>query len=144
MLQEAVDLVRRVEDRGMRFFASFGMGRDWDGPGLKDSILEFCQKANIRTAEFFLFTPYPGSPQFERLKKQGRILHHRWNEYNGAHVVWRPLGMKPDELYRAFVELWQEFFETLSGEEVVKSLEPDQSEAQMTRRRQRVSRGEEI
>ena len=128
----------------MRFFASFGMGRDWDGQGLKDSILELCQSASIRTAEFFLFTPYPGSPQFNRLKKQGRILHYRWNEYNGAHVVWRPLGMAPDELYGLFVELWQEFFKTLSGEEVVKSLEPDQSEAQMTRRRLRVSRGEEI
>jgi radical SAM superfamily enzyme YgiQ (UPF0313 family) len=141
MRQEAVNLVRRVEDRGMRFFASFGMGRDWDGPGLKDSILDLCGKANIRTAEFFLFTPYPGSPHFDRLNRQGRILHRRWNEYNGAHVVWRPLGLEPDNLYEMFTSVWSEFFSTLHSDEVVKSLEPDQSAPQMQRRRLRVGKG---
>ncbi len=136
--QEAVDLVHRIEDRGMRFFASFGMGRDWDGPEIVDSILDLCQKANIRTAEFFLFTPYPGSRHFDRLERQGRILHRRWREYNGAHVVTRPLNMAPDELYEMFVSVWREFFKTLAEDDVLESLEPDRSDSQLERRRRRV------
>ncbi|MCP4598938.1 MAG: radical SAM protein [Proteobacteria bacterium] len=140
MRREMVDLVHRIEDRGMRFFASFGMGRDWDGPGLVDSILELCQKAEIRTAEFFVFTPYPGSPHFNRLERQGRILHRRWKEYNGAHVVSRPLSMSPGKLYEMFTTTWREFFKTLSDEEVVESLEPDRSETHLHDRRQRIGR----
>ncbi len=133
--QELVDLVSKLEDRGIRFFASFGLGRDWDGPELADSILDLCAKAKIRTSEFFLFCPYPGSPHWERLERQGRLLHRDWRKYNGAHVVARPLNMTPDELYEMFVRVWHDFFASLAGQEVVENLRPDQSRDNMERRR---------
>lgn len=133
--QELADLVTRLEDRGIRFFASFGLGRDWDGPELADSILDLCEKARIRTAEFFLFSPYPGSPHWERLERQGRILHRDWGKYNGAHVVSRPLNMTPDDLYQMFVRVWRDFYQGLAGEEVVENLRPDQSRDNMEKRR---------
>ncbi len=138
---EVVDLVHKLEDRGIRFFASFGIGRDWDGPDLVDSILELCQKAEIRTAEFFLFTPYPGSTHWDRLERQGRILHRRWHEYNGAHVVSKPLGIDPDGLYEMFTTVWREFYGTLSGAEALKNLEPDQSATRMQERRRNIGQG---
>ncbi len=140
---EVRDLVCRLEDRGIRFFASFGLGRDWDEPKLADSILELCREAGIRTAEFFLFTPYPGSPHFERLSRQGRILHRDWTKYNGAHVVSRPLGMEPEHLREMFIRLWREFYRPLEGTEVVESLEPNRTEPHMKRRRARVGAGGE-
>ena len=136
--QELADLVAKLDDRGIRFFASFGLGRDWDGPELADSILDLCRKANIRTAEFFVFSPYPGSPHWERLERQGRILHTDWRKYNGAHVVSRPLSMEPDALYEMFVRVWREFYEDLAGREVVENLRPDQSRDNMKRRRRLV------
>ncbi len=135
---QVIDIVRKIEDRGMRFFASFGMGRDWDGPPLIDSILDLCHKAKIRTAEFFLFTPYPGSVHWERLTRQGRILHRNWAEYNGAHVVSRPLNMAPEQLYEMFVQLWNDFYASLDGTDVVETLKPDQSNPHMQYRRQKV------
>ncbi len=140
MREEAVTLVKRIEDRGMRFFASFGLGRDWDTEALGDSILELCTRAEIKTAEFFLFTPYPGSKMYSRLERQGRILHREWRKYNGAHVVARPLGMEPDQLYEMFINVWRNFFSALSGDEVVENLEPDQSVAQKVRRDTRVGK----
>jgi radical SAM superfamily enzyme YgiQ (UPF0313 family) len=139
--QELVDLVAKLEDRDIRFFASFGVGRDWDGPELADSILELCEQAGIRTAEFFLFTPYPGSVHWERLERQGRLLHTDWRQYNGAHVVFRPLNMAPEDLYAMFVRVWREFYEGLAGAEVVEKLEPDQSDPHMQERRKRTGLG---
>ena len=136
--RELVDLVAKLEDRGIRFFASFGLGRDWDGPELGDSILELCIEANIRTAEFFLFSPYPGSPHWDRLLRQGRILTREWRKYNGAHVVAEPLGMKPDDLYSMFVRVWREFYRNLRGAEVVENLRPDQTDLNMEKRRSAV------
>jgi radical SAM superfamily enzyme YgiQ (UPF0313 family) len=139
--QEIVDLVHRIEDRGMRFFASFGIGRDWDGDQTVDSILDLCTHARIRTAEFFLFTPYPGSSQWHRLERQGRILHRDWRLYNGAHVVWRPLGTNPEKLYELFVLLWSEFYRAQRWEETVETLKPETSVEHMNERRRRVEQG---
>jgi len=137
--RELIELVAKLDDRGIRFFASFGLGRDWDAPELADSILDLCRQARIRTAEFFLFTPYPGSVHWDRLERQGRILHRDWRRYNGAHVVHRPLNMQPDELREMFVKVWRDFFTDLAGAEVVENLEPDQSDPHMLQRRRRVA-----
>ena len=142
-IQDVVDLAHKLDDRGTRFFASFAMGRDGDGPGLGDSILELCRKADIRTAEFFVYTPYPGSPRWDRFVKQDRLLHRRWQEYNGAHVVARPLGMEPDALYEMFLTVWREFYRPLDGKAVVEMLEPDQSEERKQARRRMVGLGDE-
>ena len=136
-VRELTDLVHALEDRGIRFFASFGMGRDWDGPELADSILDLCSKARIRTAEFFLFTPYPGSSSWSRMERQERILHREWRMYNGAHVVARPLSMEIDTLYRMFTTVWREFYSKQSCDETVKNLEPERSDEHMKRRRNR-------
>ncbi|MDD5306197.1 MAG: radical SAM protein [Deltaproteobacteria bacterium] len=136
--REVADLVRMLEDRGIGFFASFGIGRDWDDPALTDSILELCREARIRTAEFFIFTPYPGSLHFDRLARQGRLLHRRWAKYNGAHVVARPLRLSPEELEAMFCTLWREFYRPLKGDEVVLKLEPDTSDPHMRERRRKV------
>ncbi|MCU0661081.1 MAG: radical SAM protein [Myxococcota bacterium] len=138
---ELVDLVDRLEGRGIRFFASFGLGRDWDTPALPDTILELCRKAKIRTAEFFIFTPYPGSVHWERLQKQGRILHKNWRHYNGAHVVSRPLGMTEDELYQCFLRIWREFYRPLENREVLETLEPVMTQDHMEERRRSIGLG---
>jgi len=136
---ELVDLVAKLEDRGIRFYASIGLGRDWDGPGLADTILELCAKARIRTAEFFLFCPYPGSSLWARLERQGRILHREWRKYNGAHIVSRPLNVEPDALYEMFLRLWRDFYAAQECGDVVRNLEPDRTDAHVAARRRRAT-----
>ena len=137
--EELVSLVKRLEDRGIRFFGSFGIGRDWDNESMVDSILELCRKAGIYTAEFFLFTPYPASPQWHRLERQQRILDRDWRKYNGAHVVWKPLGIDPDKLYEIFVSLWTEFYKSNDWQKTVENLEPVQTDEHMSLRRDKAS-----
>ncbi len=108
--QMLIDLVTMLEDRGIRFFGSFAVGRDWDDAGIADRVLELYTRANIKTSEFFLFTPYPGSVHWERLEKQGRIIDREWKHYNGAHVVAKHPTLGVDELYNQFITIWKEFF----------------------------------
>jgi len=108
--QALSDLVRLTEDLGIRFFASCGLGRDWDGPDIADQILDLLDAADVHTAEFFIFTPYPGSVQWERLQRQKRIFDFHWAHYNGAHVVARPENLTPDQLREQFLKVWNEFF----------------------------------
>jgi 3-oxoacyl-[acyl-carrier-protein] synthase II len=114
--QMLIDLVKAVEERGIRFFASCALGRDWDDPHIADQILELFSAANIHTAEFFLFTPYPGSVQWERMLRQNRIFDFNWSHYNGAHVVAKPLNSSPEELRGQFIRVWREFFQAQKGQ----------------------------
>jgi 3-oxoacyl-[acyl-carrier-protein] synthase II len=109
------DFVHRLEDRQIRFFGSFAIGRDWDDGSIAERILELCAEADIRTAEFFLFTPYPGSVHWDRLERQGRIFDRTWSHYNGANVVARHPTLSTDELYQQFITVWSEFFRRQKG-----------------------------
>jgi hypothetical protein len=40
------DLVRRLEDRQIRFFGSFALGRDWDDNSIAERILALCIQSN--------------------------------------------------------------------------------------------------
>lgn len=104
------DLVKMLEDRDIRFFGSCALGRDWDDNSIADRILNLFDKAGIHTAEFFIFTPYPGSVHWDRLVRQKRIIDTDWSHYNGAHVVSQPMGMSAEELYGQFIKVWNEFF----------------------------------
>jgi 3-oxoacyl-[acyl-carrier-protein] synthase II len=104
------DLVKQLEDLGIRFFASFAVGRDWDDASIADRILELSAETGVRTAEFFLFTPYPGGLHWDRLESQQRLIDRDWSHYNGAHVVFRPQLMSPDTLLEQFLKVWRGFY----------------------------------
>jgi 3-oxoacyl-[acyl-carrier-protein] synthase II len=117
------DLVKKLRDRDINFFASCALGRDWDLRGVGGRIVELFDKADIHTAEFFIFTPYPGSVHWDRLTSQKRITDTNWSHYNGAHVVFEPLNMTRDELYGEFVGVWNNFYR-LQKDSHSASLEP--------------------
>ncbi|MGD9202097.1 MAG: beta-ketoacyl synthase N-terminal-like domain-containing protein, partial [Chitinispirillia bacterium] len=121
--QMLVDLVKILEDRNIRFFGSFAIGRDWDNDGIAERILELYLKANIHTSEFFLFTPYPGTKHWDRLERQNRIFDKNWNHYNGAHVVAKHPIMSARKLYEQFTFVWKEFF-NIQKHRHVGALEP--------------------
>jgi 3-oxoacyl-[acyl-carrier-protein] synthase II len=121
--QVLFDLVKALEDRGIRFFGSCSIGRDWDDANIADRVLDLFDAAGIHTAEFFVFTPYPGSVHWDRMQRQGRIFDFNWAHYNGANVVARPLNLTPEKLREQFIKLWREFFRRQRPQHAA-SLEP--------------------
>jgi 3-oxoacyl-[acyl-carrier-protein] synthase II len=121
--QMLFDLVKKLTDHDIRFFGSCAVGRDWDEQGIGDKVVDLFDKAGIHTSEFFLFTPYPGSVHWDRLSRQDRIVDRNWSHYNGAHVVFEPLNMTRDELYREFIGIWNNFYK-LQKDSHSASLEP--------------------
>lgn len=110
-LGKFTDFKNMLEDNGIHFFASFGIGRDWDDASIAERVLDVCSHAKITTAEFFIFSPYPGSVHWDRLSAQNRITTMQWHKYNGANVVFKPAKMDADELYGKFVDCWKGFYE---------------------------------
>jgi radical SAM superfamily enzyme YgiQ (UPF0313 family) len=115
--QRTLDLVCRLEDRGIRFFGSFGVGFDTCQEDQFDLILEFCHKAKIKTAEFFIATPFPHTGFWDTVVSQNRLLTSDWKYFNCANVVFKPLNTSAEQLREGFTTLWREFFKTVDLEE---------------------------
>lgn len=106
----ALDAVRRCHDEGIEPYTSFLVGNEDDDAGTFDRMLAFADEAGIAKAEFAIFTPYPGTPAWQRLVAADRILHRDWWRYNDANVVFRPKHLTPDELLAGYLHLWREFY----------------------------------
>lgn len=126
--RRAIDLVKMLEDRGIRFFGSFGLGFDYMFEDQFDLILEFCEKANVKLAEFFMATPFPNTPFWKKIEKENRfILPRDWSKYNCANVVFKPMHISEQQLVDGFIHVWKEFFKNVIRE---KSLSPFQQNAE--------------
>jgi radical SAM superfamily enzyme YgiQ (UPF0313 family) len=56
----------------------------------------------IDAVNFALLTPYPGTPLFNRLDREGRILTKDWSRYTRKNVVFEPKNMTKKELEEGF------------------------------------------
>src|SRR5204863_6848547 len=59
---------------------------------------------------FHILTPYPGTPLFRRLEREGRILHRDWSRYDMAHVVFRPRRLTETQLAEGYAWIYQRLF----------------------------------
>ena len=109
-LERAHRAISRAQQAQIQPYTSFLLGNDDDDPRTVDRMLQFAASCGIEKAEFAIFTPYPGTPAWERLNREGRILSRDWHHYNDANVVFRPARMTPAELANGYLRLWREFY----------------------------------
>jgi radical SAM superfamily enzyme YgiQ (UPF0313 family) len=95
------EYARRValfHDHGIQVNGSFVLGFDEDGPDVFGRTVAWIEEQPLECATFHILTPYPGTPLFARMEREGRILHRDWERYDTAHVVYRPARMSVAEL----------------------------------------------
>lgn len=93
---------RILRDYGMQTWAAFTLGYDND---TRESILatmKFALKNKFTFAAFNILMPYPNTPLYENLQKQGRLLYDgKWwlhPQYRFNQAAFVPQNMTPDEL----------------------------------------------
>jgi radical SAM superfamily enzyme YgiQ (UPF0313 family) len=109
-LVRAYQAVQKCHDAGIEPYTSFLYGQDEDDEGTVDRMLEFMRKSRIKKAEFAIWTPYPGTPSWNRLAKQERLLHRDWGLFNDANCTYRPARLTPDQVTQGYLRLWREFY----------------------------------
>lgn len=116
--QKYVDICKRMVDlyqeAGIEVYLSVGLGFDHQDASVFDTALEFIRMANIKTAEFYILTPFPQTRVWHKFRKENRILHYNWTKYNTANVVFKPQNMTEDELIRGYIHCWKEFYDQTS------------------------------
>jgi radical SAM superfamily enzyme YgiQ (UPF0313 family) len=97
--------------RGIAVMAGFIAGFDGDTPASIEGMARRLYEIGVDVPFLSVLTPYRGTPLYEQLAREGRLLEERgWAFYNGYNVAFRPRGMRPDELLRAHRGLWRTAF----------------------------------
>jgi radical SAM superfamily enzyme YgiQ (UPF0313 family) len=107
------DYARRVailHDNGIQVNGSFVLGFDHDDASVFETTVEWIERNRLECATFHVLTPYPGTPLFERLEQEKRIVHRDWRLYDTAHVVFEPKLMSGEELMRGYEYCYRRLF----------------------------------
>jgi radical SAM superfamily enzyme YgiQ (UPF0313 family) len=109
----AEDYARRVallHDNGIQVNGSFVLGFDHDRRDVFDRTIAWIEENRLECATFHILTPYPGTPLFRQMEREGRLLHKDWSLYDTSHVVFRPRHMTVDELAAGYAHCYERLF----------------------------------
>jgi radical SAM superfamily enzyme YgiQ (UPF0313 family) len=105
------ECIEAVHKRGIAVMAGFIAGFDGDTPQSIEAMAHRLYEIGVDVPFLSVLTPYRGTPLYDRLAQEGRLLQDRgWEFYNGYNVTFRPRGMGPDDLLRAHRALWRMAF----------------------------------
>ena len=93
------EAVRTIQGHGVTVNACFILGLDGSTPADFEAILEFAENVCPFDVQVTLLTPFPGTPLYDRLRREGRLLQPgAWQLTTLFDVNFRPTGMTPQEL----------------------------------------------
>lgn len=97
----------------VRLYTTFVFGYDEDTPDSFATTVDFAKRHNFYISAFNHLTPFPGTPLYQRLEKEGRLLYDAWwldPTYSYNMIPFQPKHMTPDELQRHCVGARAEFY----------------------------------
>lgn len=104
-------LVADLHALGISIQGCFVFGLDHDTPAVFERTAKFVVDAAIDLPRFAVLTPFPGTPLYARLAREGRILTTDWEKYDGQHVVFRPKRMSVAELRDGHERAWKAVYD---------------------------------
>jgi len=117
---EIGECIRQLRSAGIQLMTTFTLGNDQDPPDVEPLIVDFCRRSRVNLVEFTLRTPFPGTPFFDDCEQTGRLLTRDWARFNGANVVFQPVGQSAEELQERYLNLWLAHYKGYSNFEMNK------------------------
>ena len=71
---------------------------------------KFVEDNKITVPRFYILTPIPGTQYYDEMKEQDRIYNTDMYSYNSCEAVHYPKNMTPQELTKAYWELYNEVY----------------------------------
>ena len=91
--------VRNLHRHGIAIQAGTMFGLAGDDPGIFERTFRYYREIGVDSATVSIAVPMPGTPFFDRPKREGRLLTANWDRYNGkVDAVFRPRLMSPGQL----------------------------------------------
>ncbi len=95
--------IANLRKYGLRVYGTFVFGYDADTPATFDEALKFANQEGLFIAAFNHITPFPGTPLYDRLREEGRMLYDPWwldDRYRYSMIPFLPKNFPPEELQK--------------------------------------------
>jgi radical SAM superfamily enzyme YgiQ (UPF0313 family) len=103
--------IRRIQSHGVTVNGCFILGLDGHTEAIFDAVEEFVERSGLYEVQITVLTPFPGTPLYEQLRTEGRLLEPRaWDRCTLFDVNYVPTGMSPERLTRGLLELSQRLY----------------------------------
>ncbi len=101
-----ISAIHKIQSHGISVNGCFVLGLDGQTESIFDEVFEFVKKSELHEVQITLQTPFPGTPLYERLLNQDRILEPG----NGKKCTlfdlnFRPQPMTVEQLTQGFRDL---------------------------------------
>src|SRR5215475_2742720 len=101
-----------MADRGIYAITSFIFGMDGDDLGIADRTLQTIQSWPPGLPVFSLLTPYPGTPLYQRLQSNERLLKpQHWLDMRPFKMAFSPEKMSVDQTEAEIEHAWRRSYE---------------------------------
>lgn len=100
-LDSYAPVIDKIRDVGFQLWAAFLMGYDADNVTSIKKTVQWAIDQKFCFAAFNILSPYPGTPIYEEMRDQGRLLYDKWwldERYHFGDCVFKPARMSADEL----------------------------------------------
>ena len=98
---------------GIRVYGTFVFGYDGEKEDTFDEAAEFAIDNHFYLAAFNHLTPFPGTPLFGRLQREGRLIYERWwldERYGYNGIPFQPAAMEPDDIRQGCLRARRRFY----------------------------------
>lgn len=108
-------VMKNLRDRDISYSFNFVFGSDTEGPDVFRATAEFLLQHRVPAAYFNVMTPLHGTPLYDRMKDEGRILDEpNMERWPGVTCHFRPRRQSAEELVDAVKRLHCEFYSVRS------------------------------
>ena len=93
------DAVRRIQSHGITVNGCFILGLDDHTPDIFQDVLDFALETSLYEVQITVLTPFPGTPLYDRLLREGRLIEpQRWELCTLFDVNYHPARMSVRQL----------------------------------------------
>ena len=106
-----LDAIQRIQAKGITVNGCFILGLDGQGPESFEDVVRFVRESGLYEVQVTLQTPFPGTPLYDRLRDERRLVaDDGWENCTLFDVTYRPSEMDTGELERRFHDLIAELY----------------------------------
>lgn len=104
------DAIRTIRRHGIDVSTEMIIGMDGDDPTVFQRTYDFLVENEISVPRIHILTPVPGTPLYDRMSRDGRILSEEFGRYSGGQVIFRPRNIDPRTLQEGYWRLYERLF----------------------------------
>lgn len=108
---EYLEAIHRIQSHGITVNGCFVLGLDGQTENSFDEVSRFVRDSGLYDVQVTIQTPFPGTPLYDRLKSEGRLIEdNAWEKCTLFDVTYQPEPMDASDLELRFQSLVQDLY----------------------------------